>query len=151
MKAWRRWWMFAMAACGAAQAAEPVLPEPPPYGAYYWNIAATVGDRSYGLPVAERIARHYGYGSLAEALQACLATGRAGQCSDPVAHRRDEAAEIRQFGFRSWDDAVMACVRNWRNDIGPPNGKLRLRGRPLRVSHCFADPFLGLRLAQRRP
>lgn len=143
--------LVAITSSAIAMAAEPDLPQPPPYGAYFWLPVVLPGnDPNYGDPIADRIAQHYGYKDRHDAEKDCVRKTEAAYCSDPVAHRRHESPEIAKFGFKSWRDAVGACNRNWKNDFGPINGNAKtIKGAPLHVTYCHADPFLALRLARK--
>lgn len=142
--------LFALAfAFTAAHAADVVLPQPPPYGAYFW-LPFGSEDKKQREDAETAIAKHYGYDNASVAYKACLQTGNQYCSADFVAHKRDESPEIARYGFKNWRDAVAACHKHWKNEFGPVNGKsINLKGTPIRVTHCNADPFVSLRMGRK--
>lgn len=115
----------------AQKGKSPPLPQPPPYGAYFVDNLVQTREEYFGA--LDAIAKHYGYKNESDARRACLSSKSVPSCSDAVAHRRSESAEIAKYGFKNWSEASYACSRNDKGEFG-------------KATYCFADPFLKLRM-----
>ncbi len=123
--------LFTITSVQAQKGQVPPLTQPPPYGAYFFDIIKQSKEEQ--AAALDAMAKHYGYQSETEAYRACQRAKTEPNCSgDIVAHRRAESAEIAKYGFKTWKEAVYACAKNSKKEFGP-------------YTYCSADPFLKLR------
>jgi hypothetical protein len=121
----------------------PEMPMPKIADGMYWKQD---DPNSAMAKYWNEVAKAYGYKDAADAAADCekgirklskqeRAHTSVMTCSmDPVALRRDESPEIKQYGFKNWYDARNACLTQKVSAI---------KGNQSNI--CFADPFTFIR------